>query len=278
MKKHGVVMVGGFGLSLLGQPVLAVEQGDCNGSGGMTPVTIQDVICTINIVLGTAVPPLPAAPRPPKPTGITFGGNYPSGNNADCTGVEITAQDCAHAPGGQAGFDFTKLAATGDALALQGFVWDATVAGAETVGTRWSCVQDNQTGLIWEVKTAANKDDTFRWGGLTAIGRDAPTQFGVYDDGWNALVTSSNSGSGLCGFTDWRVPTLQELSSLVHYGEAGYTIDSHYFPHAVAHLYWSASPYAVDSSSAWQLVFGNGGDGADFRDNSKRVRLVRTGP
>jgi len=54
-------------------------------------------------------------------TGITWGGNYPSGNNADCTGETIGEQDCSYGRdylaeqgqlnkvgAGDAGFDFTK--------------------------------------------------------------------------------------------------------------------------------------------------------------------------
>ncbi len=208
------------------------------------PVNIQDVICTINIVLGTAVPPLPAEPVAPNPTGILFGGDYPSGNNADCSGEAITAQDCARAPGGQAGFDFTKLGADGAPLQVQGLAWDAG-GGSEAAGTKWSCVRDNHTGLIWEVKTTSlgihNADNTYKWGGPTAIGRNASPQLGSYfddtnsaPDGWDDLVAGSNNAD-FCGYnTGWRVPTIEELTSIVDYGNTGPAIDSHYFPNTAA--------------------------------------------
>ena len=58
---------------------------------------------------------------PLNDTGITWGGSYPSGNNAGCTGEEIGAQDCSHGrdftnndnSDGHAGFSFTKLDASG---------------------------------------------------------------------------------------------------------------------------------------------------------------------
>ena len=41
---------------------------------------------------------------------------------------------------------------------------------------------------------------------------------GDYHDNWSSLVTGSNNES-LCGFsTGWRVPTREELRSIVHYG------------------------------------------------------------
>jgi hypothetical protein len=96
-------------------------------------------------------------------TGITWGGNYPSGNNTTCTGETIDQQDCSFGrdvthndnSDGYAGFNFTKLSATG-----------AELQASETT---WSCVKDNVTGLVWEVKTDDNgihdKDSTYRWGG-----------------------------------------------------------------------------------------------------------------
>ena len=83
-------------------------------------------------------------------------------------------------------------------------------------------MHDNNTGFVWEVKTddgsQFDRDNGYRWGGLTAIGRDHPDRQGLYHDDWNALVNAANnfnSGAGLCGFTDWRLPNLKELYSLL---------------------------------------------------------------
>lgn len=46
---------------------------------------------------------------------------------------------------GPAGFDYTKLDANGDDLA--------------EAATSWSCVRDNVSGLIWEVKTTSGLHD-----------------------------------------------------------------------------------------------------------------------
>ncbi len=87
---------------------------------------------------------------PLNDTGIDFGADVNTGNNTDCTGTEIAAQDCAHGldadsnqnsnNDGRLGFSFTKLDANGQPL--------------PNSATTWSCVKDNRTGLIWEVKTA----------------------------------------------------------------------------------------------------------------------------
>ena len=104
-------------------------------------------------------------PRNPlNDTGILKSGNGTSGINTSCTeAIAGAKQDCAHGRDaddtvvklgtGAAGFDFTKLGADGEALAVQTGTWAAD--GAEAAGTKWSCLKDNVTGLVWEAKTTA---------------------------------------------------------------------------------------------------------------------------
>ena len=105
-------------------------------------------------------------------TGITWGGNFSSGNQSfnHCspTGFSTaTVQDChigrdaqavagtlSKVGGGNAGFDFSKLSSAGTVLAIQNSTWSNS--GSESSGTKWSCVRDNHTGLVWEVKTDDN--------------------------------------------------------------------------------------------------------------------------
>jgi hypothetical protein len=237
-------------------------------------------------------------------TGITWAGEYDSGNKSgtDCTTDTINSkQDCdvgrdadtnlSKIGAGAAGFDFTKLGATGTALATQNVAWSDT--GTEATGTSWSCVKDNHTGLIWEIKTTSgtapvdsdtpstdnihHKDNQYRWGGLTALGIDHANKEGTYYSDWDTLVNGSNSGSGLCGFTDWRVPNIDELGSIVHLGVDNLAIDTTYFPNTVASGVWSSSPDAYVSNYAWYVSFNNGYSYYDNRGNDERVRLVRSG-
>ncbi|WP_457665607.1 Lcl C-terminal domain-containing protein [Thiolapillus sp.] len=166
---------------------------------------------------------------------------------------------------GHAGFSFTKLAADGNPLL-------ATAAS-------WSCVRDNVTGLIWEVKTSDggihDKANTYRWGGKTAQG----SGYGVYYPDWNTLVDGSNTEQ-LCGFSDWRVPTRAELQSLVSYDRLApdAVIDENYFPNTVNTHYWTAQPNAVDPSTASEVDFGMGFFGGFPRNVTLLLRLVRSGP
>ena len=59
------------------------------------------------------------------------------------------------------------------------------------------CVTDNLTGLMW-AKNANLPNGTLNWQGALDY------------------VASLNSGSGICGYHDWRLPNVNELESLVH--------------------------------------------------------------
>ena len=213
-------------------------------------------------------------------TGTTWSGSYPSGNNTTCVGTEVDKQDCSHgrdaqaAAGtltkigaGAAGFDFTKLDSSGNTLPAS--------------ASSWSCVKDNHTGLIWEVKTTDggihDKNNTYRWGGLTAQGRDHASKEGTYYDDWNTLVEGSNSNN-FCGFSaGWRVPRIAELISIVNIGSINPSIDTDYFPNTIGFVVWSSTPIAGYSVSAWFIDFSSGHSYYSYNhhhDSAEYVRLV----
>jgi hypothetical protein len=227
-------------------------------------------------------------------TGITFGGAYPSGNNTDCTGEEIFAQDCSHGrdathnddSDGHAGFSYTKLNSSGQPLADQAAVYATTP---------WACVQDNVTGLIWEVKTddggLHDKDDRYTWyntnaatnGGAAGVDGAANNTCSGWSSGDAATYCNTQAymnrvnAVGLCGANDWRMPTVKELESLVNFYSSP-VIDTGYFPNTMSNWYWSGSPSAFLSNSAWNVYFTFGGySDFDNRGYNVAVRLVRGG-
>ncbi|MGB1159217.1 MAG: fibronectin type III domain-containing protein [Porticoccaceae bacterium] len=221
-------------------------------------------------------------------TGITWGRDYTTGNNSTCEGESetiVAQQDCSHGRdaqaaagtlskvgGGAAGFDFTRLNADGSDYAGNG----------DYASQPWVCVRDNHTGLIWEVKTRDNsihdRNRAYRWGDKTALVTQQARHYNYWDD----LVDDSN-GEPLCGFSDWRVPTLVELDSIVDAGRINPSIDSNYFPNTISDWYWSSSPYVGyvgdnNKKLAWYVDFNDGSyryDGDRRYDHA--VRLVRGG-
>lgn len=75
--------------------------------------------------------------------------------------------------------------------------------------------------------------------------------------------------------TDWRVPNIRELKSLVDYSRDYPAIDPS-IP-CRSSSYWSSTTVANDShSSAWIVFFGNGDDVWKLTTGSTYVRCVRT--
>lgn len=209
-------------------------------------------------------------------------------NNLDCPVAGFEGQDGEHGRdalaragqlqkvgGGAAGFDFTKLDANGNDLPES--------------ASAWSCVRDNHTGLIWEVKTndggLRDMNHTYSWYNpdSNTNGGSAGTQNGGSCSGsdcdTHAFVQAVNS-LGLCGANDWRMPTMLELMGIVHNGRVSPAIDTAYFsntPNTWSNSFWSSSPHASLSNGAWNIGFFNGGVGGNNKRDDAYVQLVRVG-
>jgi hypothetical protein len=237
------------------------------------------------------------ASAPLNDTGATDCGDLEH-NGLPCPNNSFPGQDAEYGrdklhpsdTNGHAGFNFTKLDATGKAL--------------PATATQWNCVRDNVTGLIWEKKptgdgTMGNQglhdaDDSYTWystdsannGGSVGYQNQGGTCYG-YDAANSATYCNTEAyakrvnKAGWCGKKDWRVPTLRELKGLADLGVRypGPTLDKRYFPDIVINSWhWSSSPYAGISSYAWGVSFATGHSTGNSRSNrNSAIRLVRGG-
>ncbi|MBB1089709.1 DUF1566 domain-containing protein [Rhodopseudomonas palustris] len=156
--------------------------------------------------------------------------------------------------GGEAGFDFTKISNTGAVLSA-----DAQLGSG---AADWACTRDNVTGLMWEVKT----DD----GGL----RD---QNKTYIFSLTADYVMGINSTSLCGFNDWRMPTVKELLEITHHGRSNPAVDINYFPNTQTSWFWSGYPDLDDSNAAWVVGFHYGVTKSIYRSFECPIRLVRGG-
>ena len=146
------------------------------------------------------------------------------------------------------------------------------------------CVKDNSTGLIWEGKTASgfragtstytNYDNTTsaqKWNGSDHVN---PTQAEI-DASTNSIgYKDAVNTSALCGYTDWRLPTVTELQGILA-SSGSPRIDTAWFPNTQAWHYWSSSPDVGYSYFAWYVYFDYGLVYNGSRNGSYAVRLVR---
>jgi len=180
---------------------------------------------------------------------------------------------------GSAGFDFTKLCRSGDAAG------DGKCPPNPSPGigrNNWACTRDNVTGLIWEVKMESGlqgRDNTYSWFNPdgTVNGGNPGQKNGGHCEGsacdTEGYVRAVNA-QGLCGFSDWRLPTRRELLSIVDNGRYKPAIDTRSFPNTPAAYYWSSTPYADHAGSAWEVYFHYGETDSEEKSHGNRVRLV----
>jgi hypothetical protein len=178
---------------------------------------------------------------------------------------------------GQAGFNFTKLDASGKDLPPTSKAWD--------------CVRDNVTGLVWEEKPKGDKivgnqglhdaDDRYTWyntdtsnnGGNLGTDNPGSTCYGylaaqpVTYCNTEAFVNRINL-EGWCGAKDWRLPTEYELLDQV---DLSVSMDG---PQSAG--YWSSTPVASYLTGAW-IVDRYGHSYLGYRHNGYAVWLVRGG-
>lgn len=91
---------------------------------------------------------------------------------------------------------------------------------------------------------------------------------------WAEAATYCNNLQ-LAGQSDWRLPSIQELQTIVDESNVDPAIDTTAFPNTLSSVFWSSSPHADDSSSAWYVTFGYGEVHYDFVGAADRVRCVR---
>ncbi len=125
---------------------------------------------------------------------------------------------------------------------------------------------DTTTGLTWCRFSIGQ-----RWENGTVIG---DTKAMTWDDAMK-VTHSFNAREACGGFTDWRLPTIEELKSIVVAESSPPKINHTIFPNTLPEWFWSSSPYAEHSFNAWSIFFYNGYSGYDYKDYEGNVRLVR---
>jgi hypothetical protein len=197
---------------------------------------------------------------------------YSTSSTTDCGDTSYPRQDGLIS---NAGLPYTKIDAAGNEI--------------DQGAAQWSCVRDNSTGLIWEHKASdgALHDVNHRYAWLNSDSASNGGNAGANADPaqcnstllWLPCTTeyfvSIVNERGLCGATDWRLPTQAELLTLVHAGNQKPSIDTSFFPNTASVPYWSSTTYARIPGHAWGVHFGYGAAHAESKSAPNAVRLVR---
>jgi hypothetical protein len=71
-----------------------------------------------------------------------------------------------------------------------------------------------------------------------------------------------------CGFSDWRLPNVRELESLMHMGSHSPALPPGHPFEAVREYYWTSTTSTFEPSYAWVLYMVDGAVGVGFKGNS----------
>jgi hypothetical protein len=119
--------------------------------------------------------------------------------------------------------------------------YDTSVAGVAT---------DSATGLAWQRTVPAT---TYAWA-------DA-----------NAFCVANRLG----GFSDWRLPSVVELVTIVDYGATDPSINSVAFPSTPSDYFWTSTPFLGFGSRQWAVRFIRGEALDSLTTTLSQVRCVR---
>jgi len=177
----------------------------------------------------------------------TFKSLLPDTGQTGCWGATGTAIDCGTAPVGQD----AEYTASNSGTLNPSF----TDNGNETI-------TDNNTNLMWQKCSQ----------GLS--GADCAT--GAVVTNYWADALSYCEGLNFAGQTDWRLPNIKELQSIVNYQNINPAINTTYFPATQSDYYWSGTTSENYPVYAWGVYFVSGGVNCNDKDtNLLYVRCVR---
>lgn len=176
-------------------------------------------------------------------------------------------------------FNLTKINSAGLALAAN--------------AAQWSCLRENSTGLIWEVKTRSpglhRQNDTFTWpdSPLKAVNRGAlpAGNSGATCTGYvpgdpstycntQAFIARVNRQQ-LCGAQGWRLPTTSELEAIIALNRAAPLLYATIFPNGTSKALWSGSPLHGFPKFAWHVYANDGYAHGTDKSGNLPLLLVR---
>ena len=131
-------------------------------------------------------------------------------------------------------------------------------------------VTHTPTGLMWKVCSE----------GQTWQSSDGSCSGTATKHTWQAALQipqTLNTQGGYADHTDWRLPNIKELGSIVELACYGPAINTALFNNTSYLAYWSATINNYSNDYAWAVQFTSGYRNQERRIVSNHVRLVRSG-
>lgn len=166
--------------------------------------------------------------------------------------------------------------------------------------TNWACILDSTFKLMWQAADSDTQLFVLPTGGYAGLpaGNYGGGSGGIYNNGSIGVVDPypfTDSGgyqvaanyNKLCGYSNWRVPKLSELSLLIQNPQSAPSsqfgvMNWQWFLHPSGDgnkLYWTSVPHPANSGQTWVIDFTDGGIFYPYTNYGKvYLRLVRSVP
>ena len=203
-------------------------------------------------------PAIDAVAFPNTPASIFWSASYFAGTSVSAWFVNFSNGNPNANSTGQA--YAVRLVRTGDAVNP---LWNAAKPDSDYIDHGDGTVTHAPSGLMWQrcskgqawsVGTCSGSATNYSWDQATAL-------------------TETYAGQ-----SDWRLPTVAELQTLVDYTTTASALNATIFPGTPKISFWSSSAYVSNPSNAWAVTFSYGGSFGATKSNVYPVRLVRVAP
>jgi hypothetical protein len=185
---------------------------------------------------------------------------------------------------GGVGASFTGCSAKIDFAVIYLGAWTCRSALPHYVDNGDGTVTDSKTGLMWEKQTTACTgeitcvNDTYTWSFDAGL-NDNGTLYTTFLEGMNGQNPVFGSETCFNGYCDWRIPTVNELRSLLSAGSPNCTsppcVDPIFGP-TQASPYWSSTRLTGNQDRAWQVDFTLGFAEEHLVGDPRAARAVRS--
>jgi hypothetical protein len=170
---------------------------------------------------------------------------------------------------------------------------DASGASLPATAKSWACIFDRNTKLLWEInglnKLGFSSGFKYRWDdganedfGATKNPDDKIKECSYFSGAPNsnndkcttAIYQLAANYMSLCGNSNWTLPSILNMHSIVKHGQFDPAVELQYFPFTRSGYYWSSEGFAYTEDRAWAMHYAIGNKNDVEKSEFHNIMLI----